>query len=181
MIQNISANTKHCIRRAVTLVEVIFAVGVVLIGLLGLMSILPLAGRRAEDALALNTGAALAESVIDELISRKFVSNNQLLPFSTTASVNPRRDSYVIDPLFCSGYEFQNTRITGTISSNSAYQPSIFPFYKQRYNPRLDPSASASVNWTDDQPRLYRVGVVDFGGASNHRFIDFEQALAQSR
>ena len=64
MIHSIFIQAKRQVRRAVTLVEVIFAVGVVLVGLLGVMSILPLAGRRAEDSINLNVGAAMAESII---------------------------------------------------------------------------------------------------------------------
>ena len=78
MIHSIFIQAKRQVRRAVTLVEVIFAVGVVLVGLLGVMSILPLAGRRAEDSINLNVGAAMAESIMDDLLSRRFLANGQL-------------------------------------------------------------------------------------------------------
>ncbi len=44
-------------RRAVTLVEVIFSIGVVLIGLVGVASILPLAGNRAQESMNMSAGA----------------------------------------------------------------------------------------------------------------------------
>ena len=54
-------------RIGVTLVEVIFAIGVVLIGVVGLASVLPIAARRAQDAIDLNEASALASAVFDEL------------------------------------------------------------------------------------------------------------------
>jgi len=166
-------------RKAITLVEVIFSVGVVLIGLVGLLSILPLAGRKAEDSLALNAGAALAESVLDELVSRNFLTNGQLLTFDTTASPNPRRDSYVIDPTFCSGFEFQEGDITTTnpAAMMSSYTPDLFPFYKQNFHPFKDPSIGASNDWGSVQPRLFRVGISG-NNTGTKRFMSYEQALA---
>ena len=61
---------KQTNRNGITLVEVIFAIGVALIGLVGLVSVLPIAGRRAQSAINLNEGAALANNVFDELRAR---------------------------------------------------------------------------------------------------------------
>ena len=61
---------KQTNRNGITLVEVIFAIGVALIGLVGLVSVLPIAGRRAQSAVNLNEGAALANNVFDELRAR---------------------------------------------------------------------------------------------------------------
>lgn len=50
------------LRRAVTIMEVMFAIGVVMIGLLGLASLIPLAGRFAVDTLSTDRAAAMASA-----------------------------------------------------------------------------------------------------------------------
>jgi len=69
---------KRSVRRAVTLVEVIFSIGVVLTGLLGLLSILPLAGKRAQDSISLSVAPVIANNVRAELLANKFLSENRL-------------------------------------------------------------------------------------------------------
>ncbi len=65
---------KHS-RIAVTFIEVIFSIGVVLIGLVGLLSILPLAGRRAQDSVTLATAAEYGSAVMSDLLAGGFLHN----------------------------------------------------------------------------------------------------------
>ena len=74
---NISHLTQS-VRRAVTLIEVIFSIGVILIGLLGLLSILPLAAQRAQDSVSLSVAPVIANNVQAELQAGKFLSNGRL-------------------------------------------------------------------------------------------------------
>ena len=67
-------------RRAVTLLEVVFSMGVILIGLLGLLSILPLAGRRAEQSVSLSVGTAIGEQMVNELEARRYLADGRLRP-----------------------------------------------------------------------------------------------------
>ena len=171
-------------RRAVTLVEVIFAVGVVLIGLLGLMSVLPLAGRRATDAISLNTSAALAESVFDDMMARRFLSNGRLLKMSDIAtpldtSSLTTSDSYVLDPMFPSVYEQTEGRITSAFTATgNGYSQTLFPYYETTHNPNQDPLSSGSRTLAA-QPRLDRVGIANPDTMTNElAFINAEQALA---
>lgn len=69
---------RRSVRNAVTLVEVIFSIGVVLIGLLGLLSILPLAGKRAQDSVSLSVAPVIANNVQTELLANKFLSERRL-------------------------------------------------------------------------------------------------------
>ena len=73
-----SSYLKRSVRRAVTLVEVIFSIGVVLIGLLGLLSILPLAGKRAQDSISLSVAPVIANNVQAELLASKYLSDDRL-------------------------------------------------------------------------------------------------------
>ncbi len=195
MIHSIFIQAKRQVRRAVTLVEVIFAVGVVLVGLLGVMSILPLAGRRAEDSINLNVGAAMAESIMDDLLSRRFLANGQLRLISrsdlSTAPVGTDTpvdsiNSFVIDPMFCSSFEFDRGAITmmnPVTATMNGYDQFAFPYYKPDHHPYLDPLSNASVTWptTAPQPRLHRVGIARTPSVPNgNAFIDREQALALS-
>ncbi|TWU33752.1 hypothetical protein [Novipirellula artificiosorum] len=154
-------------RSAITLVEVMFAIGVVLIGLLGLLSVMPLAGRRAQDSISLSMGSALSESVLTDLQSRRYLNNGQLgqvpsirpiaaltkltVPTMTTPTMLP----FCIDPMFASFDADANSR---TLSTNG-YDPTLFPFYKVNHDPLLDPSSSNSTVWPFPQPRMLRVGV----------------------
>lgn len=185
MSHTLLTRTKCGIRRAVTLVEVIFAIGVVLIGLVGLMSILPLAGRRADDALSLNASAQLAETAMDELMVKKFLSNGRLRTFNyrtPTPSISSA-DSFVIDPMFCSIFEATEGNVTDSnpaVIAGIGYDQKLFPYYKERHNPYLDPSIN-SVNWPADQPRMHRVGIghpTNVNSSTGPAFIDREQALS---
>ncbi len=92
-------------RRGVTLVEVMFAMGVALIGLVGLISVLPIAGKRTQDAINLNDGSALAHAIYDELKTRGILSQRRwrvrndfsvgIRPSTTT--LNPERTKVVPD------------------------------------------------------------------------------------
>ncbi len=73
---------KNIARRAVTLVEVIFSIGVILIGLLGLLSILPLAGRRAQDSIALSIAPSVASNAQATLFAEKFLNEGRLKAIS---------------------------------------------------------------------------------------------------
>lgn len=159
------------VRKAITLVEVIFSIGVILIGLLGLMSILPLAGRRAQDSVSLSVGAQLGQTVMDELLTRRFFSDDRLLQIQPTAAtimpslnlggtLTPAGTSFCIDPLFAA-----QTTIPTNLSENGYFAP-VFPYFKVNHDPLIDPSNSTggstpSTTWPSIQPRMIRVGITD--------------------
>jgi len=196
MIARKQNRISRVIRRAVTLIEVIFSVGVVLVGLLGLLSILPLAGRRADTSISLNTSAAMAESVLDNLLTRQFLANDRLRGFGFTAAA-PNLDhttltstsSFVIDPMFTSGYE----KIEGSVPAvlpviNNGYSQVFFPPYQSAHHPYLDPRQAASRNWntTPFPPRMFRVGIASLSRVFDNNgnrlttpaFVNNEIALA---
>tara|TARA_R110002049_G_scaffold2750_6_gene22052 strand:- start:10503 stop:11768 length:1266 start_codon:yes stop_codon:yes gene_type:complete len=180
------------IRRAVTLVEVIFSIGVILIGLLGLLSILPLAGRRAQDSLNLNIGSAVSESVLARLKSRQSLSNGELLALDTSVLASPGSPSFVIDPLFASLYEDAANADTSDgitmppTGTSNGYSELFFPYFKTNHNPFFDPSDTLSTSmaneWPSAQPRLIRAGIArgtptpPVGAGLTNLFLDAEQA-----
>jgi type II secretory pathway pseudopilin PulG len=154
------------LRRAVTLIEVIFAIGVILIGMVGLLAVLPLAGSRARSSVALNTGTAIADSAFDQLIAGGFLNTGRLFRADGTALAF--NESICIDPV-------QVITLRSTTVSGNGYSKTVFPHYLPNHNPLLDPSLTGggSVNWTTDQPRLVRVGMQHDGG----RPFSLEEAL----
>ncbi len=163
------------LRRAVTLIEVVFSIGVILIGLLGLLSILPLAGRRAQDSISLSVGPAIGLQVIDELQSRHYLSEGRLRPVRETTSTavtnltaTPAPTSFCIDPIFAS-----STTVPSSAVSNG-YSAAQFPYYKATHSPLIDPSTN-STTWPSSQPRMTRVGIAE--ATSPTIFVAVSEAL----
>jgi type II secretory pathway pseudopilin PulG len=153
-------------RAAVTLLEVMFSMGVILIGLVGVMSILPLAGRRAQDAVSLSVGASMGDNVLDQLTTRRWLASNRLLhwsstgvvsSFTTSSTASPHFGSFCIDPLYFSEHTFETT--------TNGYSSQFFPFYKGNHDPTVDPSETL-IAWPSVQPRMLRVGVNRLSGTS---------------
>lgn len=148
---------RQTIRRAVTLIEVVFSIGVILIGLLGLLSILPLAGNRAQDSIALSVGPSMGIQVIDRLETQRYLSTGRLstIPATTgdvssTLVASPTTPSFCIDPMFAS-----STNLPANAIANG-YTAAVFPYYKATHNPMADPSTLATMA---AQPRMTRVGI----------------------
>lgn len=79
-------------RLGVTLIEVVFSIGIILVGLVGLIAILPIAGRQARDTVGLNYGSALAASAYSQFESRGFADDSSWIIVTDTsrsASDNP--------------------------------------------------------------------------------------------
>lgn len=171
-------------RRGVTLIEVIFSIGVILIGLVGVVAILPLAGRRAQDSISISVGSGMCDAVFHDLQTRNFLSRS--LYFNTTtntpigvadvASLSP--GSFCIDPLFVANLDANGT-IPPTVLSNQ-YEPRLFPYYKNTHDPTQDPSTSFTSSWPV-QPRMLRVGVLEesiVSPATTRGSISIEESLA---
>jgi Tfp pilus assembly protein PilV len=139
-----------------TLIEVIFATGVVLIGLVGLASILPLAGRRAQDALDFDTGAMIAVATSKEIQAREFINRNDLVsvsgqPLFTVSGSNVLIRPFCFDPLFA----YQPP------ANQASYQSGFFPFYSPDHDVLLDPADPTSNSATGGfagQSRMLRAG-----------------------
>ena len=144
-------------RSAVTLVEVIISIGVVLIGMLGLLSILPLAGQRARDAIGQDAASEMGDAVLKELQSRRLLSQGNLIDMY--GAVVPTNGAsffgFCLDPLYVAN---QNQTFT---APGNGYADDFFPCFFDDHDPLLNPSDSSAsvIPWPAVQPRLQRVGL----------------------
>jgi len=152
-------NERSIRSRGVTLVEVIFSMGVVLIGLLGVMSILPLAGNRAKDAVGLSVASALADNVMEEMLAQRWLSSGRLAAFNDQGDLMPFDGSrpFCIDPAFAS---IGGRQVAVSPNPTNSYDTRFFPFYKETHNPTLDPSVSGSTDLPANTLRMLRVGIL---------------------
>ncbi|KLU05096.1 putative signal peptide and transmembrane protein [Rhodopirellula islandica] len=164
-------------RAAITLIEVIFSIGVIMIGLLGLLSVMPLAGGRARDAVSLSVGAEMGDTIAKNVSIRKWLGNGNLAEMSggnavgydfasnqlEITSSGTALPGICIDPLY---YAVQG----GSSTAFNSYDDSVFPYYVAAHDPLLNPANSDSTweppsmfPWSAGEagsaPRLTRVGL----------------------
>lgn len=156
------------IRHGVTLLEVIFSIGIILIGLVGLMSVLPLAGSRARDSVALNTGTALADAAFDRLVAGGYINPSILIRMNAPGTPVSLYESICIDPVAAA------THYNNPLSFAGGYLPFAFPHFQPNYTPGRDPSSNNSLNGPTGQPRLVRVGVRRSAGGTA---LNLEESL----
>lgn len=179
-----SLNRPTLLRRGVSVIEVMFAMGVAVIGLLGIASLIPMSSKNAADSLHMSEAQALSQDWYNEftarglhlsgrwIMYRDFTSTTGWQAFSkqqgstlSSRGCNPApatmlrelgRESVCLDPYF-----FANTSVQPPNQSNW-YRPAVFPYYQDTYNPLVDPaytrSSTSSLAW-DAQPRMVRVSV----------------------
>ncbi len=160
-------------RSGATILEVLFAIFVVIVGLLGIASILPLAARNASDSNAHNNAQALGQrwfqnfsafrmnepnAYRDKRLGYNWIWFNGTAPqpFEKAGLVGPTssawiNQSFCIDPMF-----FTEPEVRPLYGSGAApYQTAVFPYYTSDYNPvtdSLNPSAPVPP-----QPRMLRL------------------------
>lgn len=199
-----NARIMYC-RTGVSLVEVIFSIGVILIGLLGVMSILPLAGNRAQDSVSLSVGSAIADGFFQRLKSERYLSTRRFVAVDEVdPSFAPPNDTFrtlflpphlavpeqqsctnplqpfCIDPLFVSGsgYFFPGPAQALNRIQFGSYSVRFFPFYTLNHDPTTDPSAPQSTMITTP-PNFSRLPMrrVGITRTSGGVFLDKEQAF----
>jgi len=173
---NRSRRRPGSLRRGITVIEVLFAMGIALMGLAGIASLLLLGGRQAGDSSRAAEGQALAQDWYGEFTARELNDSRKWIWWDDAGSIlqwfdkqlassvpskgsttlfrrELGRESVCLDPTFFSGRDLNNT-----LAMNNWYRPSVFPYYQDRYNPTVDPSTpmSAGLQW-QDQPRMLRV------------------------
>ncbi len=171
-------------RHGVTLMEVMFATGIVMIGLLGIASLLPIANRQANDSYIITYASAAGQNWYRVMLARKLhtpsgqpwlIANDTTgilsptnsmdniaavapadvsPPFGNPPAVQAQRLGFCIDPLFWSG---QTTiPVYDPSSAAMAFRPALFPYFTPRFSPLTLPTTNAGLNW-NFQPRLLRV------------------------
>lgn len=182
-------NTNAWRRRGVTVIEVLFAMAIALVGLTGIASLLLLGGKQASDSNQAAEAQAFAQDWYGEFSARglndsakwawwddtnkpiglKWFDKQLAVGFpskgsSTLFQREPGRESICLDPTFFAGRDLNNT-----LTPSNWYRPAVFPYYQDRYNPLVDPANSSVISglqWPD-QPRMLRVtwGAVTSGSS----------------
>ena len=166
-------------RNGVTVIEVLFAMVIALVGLSGIASLLLLGGKQASDSNQAAEGQAFAQDWYGEFSARGLNDSARYAWWNDTISTpglqwfdkqlsatNPSkgpatlyvrelgRESLCLDPTFFAGSDLNNT-----LTPSNWYRPAVFPYYHDRYSPLVDPSnvTNMSANMWPDQPRMLRV------------------------
>ncbi|MCA9132698.1 MAG: hypothetical protein KDA45_06075 [Planctomycetales bacterium] len=169
-------------RRGVTVIEVLFATGIAIFGLVGIASLIGVAGRQASDANKSSEGQALGQVWYSEFVTRGFNDssrwrwyNDQQPPANrfTAASALPsplargttngtvppnrtrNRHAICIDPLFFADPLNLANMQTG-FASSQVYRPGLFPYYQDNYDP-----LTGNPSLTNNLGRLLRVSLAD--------------------
>ncbi|MFO1065360.1 MAG: hypothetical protein U0892_15955 [Pirellulales bacterium] len=165
-------------RYGVTILEVLFATAVVIVGMMGIASVFAVAGRRASESARAAESQALAQHWFGEALARG--ANNSTLwqgfdetaparytVTKTVASSRPGKgalflpntllrelgtESVCLDPAFMAGRDVGNTP-----TSSGWIRPCVFPYFHDRTNPLSDPALGSSGTAWEDQPRMTRV------------------------
>ncbi len=170
-------------RNAVTVIEVLFAAGIAIFGLIGIASLISVAGKQASQSNAATLSQALGNQWFGDFVVRGFSASNNWLPyndqnpttatalsnrfisFDNTSSMLPGgtrvayRHAVCIDPLFFSD-PGNLTELLGAFPPSQAYRPGLFPYYQDDLDPLSDPVIpSAYTTAPINRPRLIRVAL----------------------
>jgi Tfp pilus assembly protein PilV len=99
----------HKSRFGVTVVEVLFAMFVILFGLVGLAAIIPMAARQANDSYAMVHGAASMDNIVQELRGRGTIEPTQQQPWWMP-------NDYTADPFLASAGNYSNALASEALS-----------------------------------------------------------------
>lgn len=185
-MRNPSLHQSHSPRYGLSVIEVLFAMGVAVIGLLGIASLIPLSGKNAADSLHMSEAAAYSNDWYSEFTARGLnVSGSWIMyrDFGTVGSQNFNkqlgttlpvrgctpasptmlrelgRESICLDPYFLSRANLQSATYGNLAADQSNwYRPAVFPYYQDTYNPLVDSAfvTAPGLAW-DAQPRMVRV------------------------
>ena len=123
------------VRRGMSLLEVMFAIGVAAVGLVGALVILPIAGRRGQEGLVYDASDRMGRSAMSEFSIRGMGNSNNWLIFDMNSQppgpnlsykpYTPNRaagEAFCIDPLFVAQHVAQ-----ATTAPKVQYFPYEFP------------------------------------------------------
>ena len=146
--QTIRVNEHSRSRDGITLLEVIFSVGVLLAGLVGLAAVLPVASNNARQTLDTNRITELAENqqeLITGIITNQ--SGTHVQAFSTDADQFGTNGLFnvvpTLPPSFCYDPWFLTAAYPRRPTDNppiNSYDRTVFPCYDDHYGPDFSPS-----------------------------------------
>lgn len=183
-------------RDAITVIEVLFAAGIAVFGLIGIASLISVAGRQASQSNAVSQSQAYANAWYADFVARGFndstrwrwyddqakvyknfgtlpgaININSTTPPTSGTTVNSTRTRFrnaiCIDPAFFA--EATNgSEITKTFVAGQAFRPGLFPYYQDNFNPLTSPyNPTGGLGLLSvDLPRLLRVTLTDAASGS---------------
>ncbi len=178
-----SYRTDRINHRGTTILEVLFSMGIAIVGILGIASILPLAARNAMQANEASEGQSYALHYYSDFVVRGFnqmarwrwyndqaavavrysaYDNTSPLPSGTSVASTrtPYRHAICIDPGFFSDPSTLDYLQQNSFGAAQAYRPGLFPYYQDNFDPTSNPGVSPSF-LGQDLPRLLRVNLAD--------------------
>ena len=170
------------VRRGVTVLEVLFATGIAITGLIGIASLLVVAGKQSSDATRVSEAQAVSQAWYGEFVTRGYSDSSRWLWFNdvspaftsftgvgsvsrgtsvTTGSTASRiggRHAVCIDPSFFS-HPPTSTFLGSAYVATQAYRPGLFPYFQDNYNPLEDPNDTMQTFLGANRARLLRVSL----------------------
>lgn len=195
MTSNFAMRNKvnYCKNKAATLLEVLFATVVLVVGLLGIATLIPFAARDAQEANNNNQALALGLAWADSFFARGF---HKILPetseeayrwywrndpvlgpqswqdFSTSPggsysqlSGTPIGRQWGAQPVCLDPYLMTSAVDTQLFDRGvKGYRAAVFPYYDDGYDPLSNPTVATPGGTAFDQPRMLRASLGYFGG-----------------
>lgn len=167
-------------RNGITLIEVMFAMGVMLIGLLGIASVIPVAANYARQTLENDIGTVYASRGLSLIKSAEYVEPDKLVRINEevdpptastflTGATFSEPGGFAIGnniPAFCIDPWFLSQATRPDVSAGfrdvgggvNAFHASVFPYYDTEYSPAVSPNGTTMPTGNASQfPRLWRV------------------------
>ena len=166
-------------RRGISIMEVMFAIGVLTVGLLGIASVLPVATNTAAKVLERDRAVEQINNQISQELARVgpnslnsvILPNRSLASFATGGTLLSGQRFVEVDlsglpPAFCidpwfltSANNLRNDTSAMPDTTRNGYDRGLFPCYDGRFNPSLSPAdaISTSTGWLT--PRFTRVAL----------------------
>ncbi len=166
------------LRPGVTVLEVLFATGIAVFGMVGIASLLAVGGRQASDANNWSEGQAAAQNALSDFVVRDYNNsaywstfNDQITGTLPAHFVNYRsmgtvlrgtstggvrtvnRYAVCIDPYFFSD-PTTVANVLNEFANTQPYRPGLFPYFQDNFDP-LNPGTLLGFN----AGRLLRVGL----------------------
>lgn len=168
------------VRRGISLLEVLFSVGVIVIGLLGVLLILPVALLHVGVGNVADRGSRVGLNAIEEFDIRGLSRPDSWLYADGTPVLQATR--YVVSPNIPMGYAFcidpRFTAAPANLSGTVPFSSAAAPYYDARFFPYYSPSSggvaypaafgsvdiSSSVPQVAAEPRMLRLTARSFPG-----------------
>lgn len=158
-------------RRGISILEVLFSIGIATIGLFGVLALIPFAVHQANVGLNIERGMTTGRNAMAEFEIRGYHDPNSWFFADLDPNTNlpaivnyDSRDSYVIDPEFIGHYGNFTPTVDFPVNNGRQYFPSVEdPGTFATQYPGLFPPGSLVDDMLDRRPLIYR-GTINQNG-----------------